>query len=303
MSRRTGLELLLVIAAVTALALQGGWFDGGGDSDRTSLRRTAAIVPKPGAKAAAATGTQVPAQFNVQCRFSHRRPDDPIVYPRERGLSHMHDFIGNRTTNAFSTTRRLARGRTTCNRRADRSAYWVPTVYDGRRPVRMRGVLIYYRAGLREGSRIRSFPRGLRMIAGDSGAHHAQPVEKVGWGCQNNVMLASPPRCPEGKLFLTVKFPQCWDGRRLDSRNHRSHMAYFDVVEQGKLVACPASHPVDVPALALIISYRSRGGGRLRLASGHTHSQHADFFNAWEPRSLRTLIRRCIVPRRDCGLS
>jgi hypothetical protein len=292
----------MVIAAVTVLALQAGWLVGDdGGSERGAQHRAvraAAIVPA----AATAAQTQVPAQFNVRCRFSHRHPDDPIVYPRERGLSHMHDFIGNRTTNAHSTTRRLVRGRTNCSRGADRSAYWVPTVYDGRRPVRMRGVLIYYRAGLRDGSEIRPFPRGLRMIAGDARSRHAQPVEKVGWGCTNNVMEPHPPTCPGGKLFMTVKFPQCWDGRRLDSRNHRSHMAYFRVVDPGRRVECPASHPVDVPALALIISYRSQGGSGIRLASGRVHSQHADFFNAWDPRALRTLIRRCLVGRVDCGL-
>jgi len=42
-------------------------------------------------------------RFLVQCGYSHSRHDDPIVRPRQPGRSHLHDFVGNTTTNAFST--------------------------------------------------------------------------------------------------------------------------------------------------------------------------------------------------------
>ena len=41
--------------------------------------------------------------FFTDCLPSHRAPDDPIVYPKQPGASHLHDFFGNETTNAFST--------------------------------------------------------------------------------------------------------------------------------------------------------------------------------------------------------
>ena len=41
--------------------------------------------------------------FVSRCTFSHRAPDDPIVYPAQPGASHDHTFLGNKTTNAFST--------------------------------------------------------------------------------------------------------------------------------------------------------------------------------------------------------
>jgi hypothetical protein len=41
--------------------------------------------------------------FFTDCLPSHRAPDDPIAYPKQPGASHLHDFIGNTTTNAFST--------------------------------------------------------------------------------------------------------------------------------------------------------------------------------------------------------
>ena len=37
------------------------------------------------------------------CDYSHSLKDDPIVYPGQPGVSHLHDFYGNTTTNAYST--------------------------------------------------------------------------------------------------------------------------------------------------------------------------------------------------------
>lgn len=74
--------------------------------------------------------------FRVRCGFSHRNQDDPIVSPGQPGSSHDHTFFGNRSTDAFSTLASLrAGGRTTCNERADRSAYWAPTLYVAGRAV------------------------------------------------------------------------------------------------------------------------------------------------------------------------
>lgn len=52
--------------------------------------------------------------------------------------------------------------------------------------------------------------------------------------------------CPGG-IRATVIFPSCWDGKNLDSPDHRSHMAYTPT---GRALAgdeCPVSHPVRVP--------------------------------------------------------
>ncbi len=51
--------------------------------------------------------------------------------------------------------------------------------------------------------------------------------------------------CPRG-IRATIIFPSCWDGKNLDSPDHRSHMAY-----SGRQAlagdSCPSSHPVRVP--------------------------------------------------------
>ena len=48
------------------------------------------------------------AEFLADCPFSHRLPDDPIVFPGLPGASHMHSFFGSRVTNAYTTVERPA---------------------------------------------------------------------------------------------------------------------------------------------------------------------------------------------------
>jgi hypothetical protein len=82
------------------------------------------------------------------------------------------------------------------------------------------------------------------------------------------------PKCSVARgLNLTVTFPDCWDGRRLDSPDHKRHMAY------SSRRRCPASHPVAVPAIKLLVVYPAVRGPTL---SSGPFSAHADFMNGWE---------------------
>src|SRR4029077_2393764 len=74
--------------------------------------------------------------FYANCRFSHMNMDDPIVYPAEPGRSHAHTFFGNTSTNSSSTLASLRHARTRCKPTADKAAYWIPTLYIGRREIR-----------------------------------------------------------------------------------------------------------------------------------------------------------------------
>src|SRR5512145_927465 len=65
----------------------------------------------------------VGVNFVESCRFSHQAPDDPIVFPGQPRASHQHTFVGNRTTNAFSTFGSLRSGGTPCMRPDDTAAY------------------------------------------------------------------------------------------------------------------------------------------------------------------------------------
>ncbi len=232
------------------------------------------------------------AVFVESCRFSHRSPDDPIVFPGKPGLSHDHTFVGNHTTNAFSTYGSLRAGRTSCRRSADTAAYWLPTLYQGRTPVLPAAATIYYRRGTFD--EVRPFPSNLRMIAGDATATTPQPFRIVFWNCGGGTggspssTVPTCPNTPGSALRLHVRFPNCWDGRQLDSRDHKSHMAY---AEKG---TCPSSHPVAVPAITILFRYPSLGGQGFSLASGGQLSGHADFVSTWRPSALERLVQRCL---------
>jgi hypothetical protein len=94
-----------------------------------------------------------------------------------------------------------------------------------------------------------------------------------------------------------VEFPSCWNGRDLDSADHRSHMAY---ARRGR---CPSTHPVAVPRLTLVVTRGERPDpATVALSSGSPTSWHADFWNTWNPVRLRRLVRNCVDQDRDCAL-
>ena len=79
-----------------------------------------------------------------------------------------------------------------------------------------------------------------------------------------------PASCPNKPLRLRVEFPNCWNGRNLDSADHKSHMAYAGV---NGARGCPASHPVAVPSLSLNFRWKISGSlSGVRLSSGGVYS-------------------------------
>ena len=276
-----------------------------GGNPRRGRRRAALLVAGialffTGGLAPAPAGAAAPVgEFRADCLFSHRKADDPIVAPRQPGAFHSHDFFGNRSTGAGSTLRSLRRARTSCEPEVDRSAYWVPTLYDGRgRPITATRLVAYYVTSNKWPDRLRPYPLGLMMIAGNGAARgpEADPIVAE-WSCLGVGRPSSPSigRCPGGsKLELGLRFPDCWNGRDRDSADHRSHMAY------SKAGSCPATHPVAVPELKLKLTYPTRGSPSMRLASGRGYTAHGDFINAWEPRELARRIRDCLAPAVKC---
>jgi hypothetical protein len=225
--------------------------------------------------------------------------DDPIVYPRQPGVSHDHSFVGNTTTNAFSTLRTLRAGSTTCKRDGETAAYWMPTLLLNGQMVAPRSATIYYRR--KTLAPLKAFPAGFKMIAGDRHATAPQGMQITYWNCgaASTVPASSDvPTCPNDRsqsLRLHVNFPNCWDGQQLDTAEHMSHMAY---AVRGN---CPAGHPVATPAISLIFRYAITGGSGVTLSSGAQYSAHADFFNAWRQGTLVSLVGKCLNALRHCG--
>ncbi len=234
------------------------------------------------------------------CKFSHASNDDPIVFPAKPGKSHHHSFVGNRTTNAFTTGASLLAGSSTCDRAGHTAAYWMPSLIVHGSPVMPLGATIYYRR--RTLDPVRAFPPDFRMIAGDAYATHPQGRMITFWNCGPAHGIgpsATIPSCPPGRvtaLRLHVTFPSCWDGSNLDGADHKSHMRY---PTRGR---CPATHPVEMPAISLIYRYpQIPHGAGVSLASGGQLSAHADFFNGWDQATLEGLVDGCLNALRHCG--
>lgn len=263
----------------------------------------AAVVAAVGASAGPVRQTDVAptlagfdhVNFVSLCRFSHRKPDDPIVFPGKPDLSHDHTFFGAAGTDAFSTPDSLRDQRSTCARVEDTAAYWAPTLVVNDKPVPALDAAVYYRRNTL--ARVKAFPANLVMIGGDANATSPQSTNVVFWNCElhANGVSSGIPNCGSRSLRLHVVFPECWDGRRLDSPDHKGHMAY---ASNG---VCPASHSVAVPQLVLNIRYPVPGGGRVEVASMGQYSGHADFVNAWDQRALESLVEYCLNLLRPCG--
>jgi hypothetical protein len=241
-------------------------------------------------------------EFQANCSVTHRRPDDPIVFPGLAGASHDHTFIGNTSTDAASTARSLMAGGTTCVAPGDKSGYWMPTMYNGTQAVLPTGrQVIYYKTGVHDYTSVRPFPPGLRFVVGSPTAtaaeFRASPGYVAGWECGNSFHNVDfPATCPAGsQTNIRYQAPSCWDGRHLDTPDHKSHMAYpVDGV-------CPNDHPVALVMIEFKMAFPVSGDmSQVRLSSGPAYSFHYDFFNAWDPATLAAMVNQCIVGGLQC---
>jgi hypothetical protein len=241
------------------------------------------------------------ARFHIECPFHHHRMDDPIVYPRQPGASHLHAFFGNKSTDAFSTYRSLRHARTNCGHRGDKGAYWMPAVYKNGSLVRAVDADFYYRGATSPLSAIRPFPPGLKIIAGNSHATRPQSTRVVAWSCKGSsgTGRATIRDCGSRLVKVLIKFPSCWDGVHKDSADHKSHMHYSIKKGNGRR-GCPRSHPVPVPELTYSITLPFHDGRNVHLSSGARYTMHADFFNSWVQLALRRLVDRCIHGGIEC---
>ncbi|MFH9725831.1 DUF1996 domain-containing protein [Streptomyces sp. NPDC017254] len=244
-------------------------------------------------------------EFNATCTYSHSAPDDPIVVPGLPGASHMHSFFGNRSTDAFTTPQSLrAHTGTSCTPPEDLSAYWIPTLYEGGRAVEPEGVIVYYGSRLPDPSATVPFPQGFRMIAGNAKSQVPTPA-----GSANQFFCAGeggeigrsadgnwPVCAPTAKLVYQLLFPDCWDGKHLDSPDHKSHVAF---TYNG---TCGGDHPIAIPSVSFVIGYPTSGSAAgFSLSSGLASSIHGDFFNAWDDAALGHRVRNCIVQSAKCN--
>ena len=220
--------------------------------------------------------------FDTGCRYSHSARDDPLLLAGQPGMSHLHDFFGNRTTDATSTGRSLLAAvrenprNVTCKDSRDASAYWAPALYEDGRRLLPQKVHVYYRH--HASIRANPFPTGFGMV-----------THRHFWWCGPGTTRSrdAVPACAGGRLFVILNFPMCWDGTRLFSTDG-SHVSYG-------ATGCNTTHPVRLPHLTMFLSYRVDGQPHAyNLASGSPGTAHADFLNGWDPDRLAYLVNACL---------
>lgn len=289
------------VSVPTLIKRQIGWSE-------SRIRQTAEVAP-------ASKG-----EFRTVCGVSHMAYEDPIVFPNQPGRSHLHTFFGNTGVNAYTTPESLRNiGNSTCRGGlSNRSAYWVPTMLDLRtgNPVTVDAIGVYYKTGMIPANLIKSIPKGLRMVAGDasrntSAYNRASRFKCIGGPAKQNGLYGQGiANCDAGAtLFQEIFFPQCWDGKNLDSPDHKSHMSYW-IYTKDKTYVCPDSHPVALPEITFNIAYlvpKSNDPLHWRLSSDKYdsslpggYSSHGDWFNGWQEEVSNSWAKSCLAAGKDC---
>lgn len=270
--------------------------------------------------------------FRTHCLESHASHDDPLVFPGQPGAAHHHIFFGNPDVNADTTMEDIGTAsHTSCDGGTlNRSAYWVPALYDAHGDrIGYVEPLFYYKTGYHvPASTVTPPPRGLRMIAGDAHATAPQGTQVVRFRCgswQPARRWFDPgdpldhvdylPDCPQDDLLeMRVTFPQCWDGQNLSAPDHKSHMAYPYEAKppMAGTGACPASHPIAIPEIsynfAIYVTAETGSPSTWRFSSDRADvtapgvSLHADWINGWDERTMDAIVENCLRPARECGV-
>lgn len=101
--------------------------------------------------------------------------------------------------------------------------------------------------------------------------------------------------CPDG-LRLELMFPSCWNGKDVDSADHKSHVAYPDLVITG---TCPEGYETRLVSLFYETIWNTYAfkdvDGYFALANGDPtgYGYHGDFMHGWEDGVLQEAIDTC----------
>jgi Domain of unknown function (DUF1996) len=314
----TGNQLTAVNTGQTTDAGGGQNSSGLSADDFVDITKVPANVKKVRNRQGASTGT-----FASRCgtKTQGQNSDNVIVAPGvANGAHHMHDYVGNKKVNAFSTNDSLAAQGTTCTN-GDQSTYYWPVLRDRTQ----QGLDANVPGGGLEGNigkilvpatvtitfkgsptgKVTAMPRFLRIITGDAKAFtNGTANANAHWSCtsfENKVQLTDKyPICPSGsKVVRSFAFQSCWDGRDIDSANHRTHVAFTDADGD-----CPGGFKA-IPQLTMRLTYKTPAAPDFAVDTfpEQLHkpiTDHDDFINVMSDKLMRQAVN-CINSGQKCG--
>jgi hypothetical protein len=196
----------------------------------------------------------------------------------------------------------------------DMTAYWHPDLYymwpnKSLSLIPTGGLTVYYEGrqgnGNQSNPQIKAFPPGFRMTAGDPFRRSFNSSIVAQTAVQVACLAAQPNKetngFPDPSLYclngmrMQVYFPQCWNGKDIDSPNHQSHVAYpIDRYDNGD---CPPGFPVRLMSVFFEAFYSTgdfpqQNYNPYVLACGDStgYGFHGDFMSGWDPVILQQAI-------------